>query len=339
MKLKLDDIAQKAGVSVATVSRVLNNKSTSDKTRSIVEKTIADLHYKPKLSNRVILNDKSFRIGVIVSNMENPYYSSIMSSMEITLREKGYLCNFASSGKRGGEEIDILGRFIDSGVDGLIIVDVGNKEENSGLYSDLNRLIPVVLINGNPDRMDSNLILVDQTQGMNETMDYFFKLNHERIAFIRGSSKYFSFECKEQVYIEKMNEKNYPLEPNSIINIDDTDHFDCIDFTSNRLIDILKSKDRPTAIFACNELMGLGVLKAAREVGLSIPKDLSLIAHDNTVLSQISVPKMTTVDLNPSRLGLEAAEMMLQLLNSKIRRPRRLTFYSELLIRGSTLSI
>lgn len=329
----------KAGVSVATVSRVLNNKTASEKSRIVVEKAIAELHHRPKLSDWVIVNEKSFRIGVIVSNMENPYFSSIMSSMEIRLREEGYLCNFASSAKRGGEEIDILRRFIDSGVDGIIIVDVGNKEENSGLYSDLNRQIPVVLINGNPDRMDSNLILVDQTQGMIETMDYLFSLNHEKITFIRGAASYSAFDCKEQVFIKKMKEKHYNIDKKMLISIEDTDHYDCIDLTSDRIIDILKSPERPTAIFASNELIALGVIKAAREAGLSIPEDLSLISHDNTVLSKISQPQMTTVDMFPSRLGIESSEMMIQLLKSKSPSPRRLTFYPKLVVRGTTRSL
>ncbi len=339
MKTKLEDVAKKAGVSIATVSRVLNNHPVSEKARKIVEETIAELDYRPNLIARGLIKGQSFRIGVIVSNMENPYYSSIMSSMELKLRERGYLCNFASSSTRGDEEIDILRRFLDSGVDGLIIVDVGSKGENSGLYSDINKQIPVVLINGNPDRMDSNLILVDQENGMSQTMDYFFKLNHRKIGFIRGASNGFAFVCKEQIYRQKMTEKGLDIEESHILKIKDTDHFNCIDYTCDQVLPLLKSPNKPSAIFASNELMALGVLKAAKEIGLSIPEDLSLIAHDNTVFSLISDPQMTTIDMNPERLGTESAEMMLQLLNSKARSPRRLIFYPELIIRESTKAI
>lgn len=336
LKIKLEDVAKKAGVSIATVSRVLNNHPVSEKARKIVEETIAELDYRPNLTARGLIKGQSYRIGVIVSNMENPYYSSIMSSMELRLREESYLCNFASSSKRGEEEINILRRFLDSGVDGLIIVDVGTKGENSGLYADLNRQIPVVLINGNPDRLDSNLILVDQEKGMEQTMDYLFSLNHKNIGFIRGASNGFAFVCKEQVYRQKMLEKGLGLNEKMIICIEDTDHFDCIDYTCNQVIKLLKQPDRPSAIFASNELMALGVLKAAKDVGLSVPEDLSVVAHDNTVFALISHPQMTTVDMNPSRLGIEASEMMLQLLNSKQRSPRRLTLFPELIVREST---
>lgn len=339
MKVKLQDVAKKAGVSIATVSRVLNNHPVSEKARIIVEKTIAELDYRPNLTARGLIKGQSFRVGVIVSNMENPYFSSIMSSMELRLREEGYLCNFASSSHRGEEEIDILRRFLDSGVDGLVIVDVGTKGENAGLYSDLNKQIPVVLINGNPDRMDSNLVLVDQERGMARTMEYLFSLNHKKISFVRGKENGFAFVCKEQVYLEKMKEKGYTVTDDMIVIIDDINHFDCIDLTSKQIKKILSVPDRPTAIFTSNELMALGVMKAAKQLGLSIPEDLSLIAHDNTVFSQISDPQMTTVDMNPSRLGIEASEMLLQLLSNKNRSPRRLMFYPELIIRGSTASI
>lgn len=339
MKIKLEDVAKKAGVSIATVSRVLNNHPVSEKARKIVEETIAELDYRPNLTARGLIKGQSYRIGVVVSNMENPYYSCIMSSMELRLREAGYLCNFASSSLRGEEEIDILKRFLDSGVDGLIIVDVGTKGENSGLYADLNKQIPVVLINGNPDRMDSNLILVDQEKGMEQVMDYLFELNHTNISFIRGASNGFAFVCKEQVYRKKIENKGLTINENMIVKIEDTDHFDCIDFTCNQALKLLKMPNRPTAIFASNELIALGVMKAAKELGLSIPKDLSLIAHDNTVFSLISHPQMTTVDMNPSRLGIESSEMILQLLNSKQRSPRRLILYPELIIRDSSRAI
>ncbi|MGL1892913.1 MAG: LacI family transcriptional regulator [Spirochaetaceae bacterium] len=339
MKVKLVDVAQKAGVSIATVSRVLNNHPVSAKAKKIVEETITELDYRPNLTARGLIKGQSFRIGVVVSNMENPYYSSIMNSMELRFREEGYLCNFASSTSRGDEEIDILRRFVDSGVDGLIIVDVGTKGENSGLYTDLNKQIPVVLINGNPDRLDTNLILVDQEKGMEQTMDYLFSLNHKNIAFIRGASNGFSFVCKEQVYVQKMKEKGYDISPDMIVNIKDTNHFNCIDYTCNNILDLLKSKNRPTAIFASNELMGLGVLKAAQLLGLDVPKDLTLVTHDNTIFSLISHPQMTTVDMNPERLGIESSEMMLQLLSSKDKTPRRLLIYPELIIRESSRKI
>lgn len=336
MKLKLQDVAKKAGVSIATVSRVLNNHPVSEKAKKIVEETIAELDYRPNLTARGLIKGQSFRIGVVVSNMENPYYSTIMNSMEIRLREEGYLCNFSSSPSRGKEEVEILRKFLDSGVDGIIIVDVDPKGENSGLYNTLNKQIPVVLINGNPDRKDSNLILVDQANGMEKVMDYLFELGHKKISFIRGSSTGFAFTGKEQIYRDKMNQKGNKVEDNSIILIDDPDHFDCIDITANEVEKILVSPDRPTAIFACNELMGLGVIKAANNLGVNVPDDLSVIAHDNTVFSQISHPQMTSVDINPERLGIESSEMMLQLLKSKNPIPRRLILYPELVVRDST---
>lgn len=335
MKVKLEDVAREAGVSIATVSRVLNNHPVSDKARIKVEETIARLDYRPNLTARGLSQGKSFRIGVVVSNMENPYFSSIMNSMELRFRKEGYLCNFASSSLRGEEEIDILRRFLDSGVDGLIIVDVGKKGENSGLYADLNRQTPVVLINGNPDRTDTNLIMVDQEKGMEHVMDYLLGLNHRNICFVRGAVSGLAFDCKEKVYRAKMAERGYPVEEKMILRLEDTDHFNTIDLTCDLFTDILGLEGRPSAVFTSNELMALGVIKAVRQMGMTIPEDLSLVAQDNTILSRISEPAMTTIDMNPGRLGTEASEMMLQLLNSSSPSPRRLIFYPELIIRNS----
>lgn len=335
MKPKLEDVAREAGVSIATVSRVLNNHPVSDDARGRVEEAIARLDYRPNLTARGLIQGKSFRIGVIVSNMENPYFSLIMHSMEIRMRSEGYLCNFASSSVREEEEMDIIRRFLDSGVDGLIVVDVSFRQENSGLYADLNKRLPVVLINGNPTRTDTNLVMVDQELGMTMAMDFFFSLGHRDIAFVRGAQISLSFDSKEKIYRMKMEEKGIHVEDSRIIRIEGADNFSCLDETSQVLQQRFAAAKWPTAIFSCNEIMALGVLKAAKLSGLNIPKDVSVLAQDNTILSRISNPALSTLDMNPSLLGSESAEMMLQLLNSDNLLPRRLIFYPELIKRDS----
>jgi len=335
VKAKLGDVAKEAGVSIATVSRVLNAHPVSPEARKRVEEAIANLGYRPNLTARGLIQGKSFRIGVILSNMENPYFSLIMNSMELRLRSEGYLCNFASSSVRKDEEVEIIQRFLDSGIDGLIVVDVDLKKESSGLYADLNRQIPVVLINGNPSRTDTNCIMVDQELGMWRAMDYLFSFGHREIAFVRGSHLSHSFDVKERVFRARMEERGFPVPECRIITIEGPDNFSGIDEAHNKLQDILKSVNRPTAIFCCNEIMALGALKAAKLCSVKVPDDLSIIAQDNTILSRISDPELTTLDMNPSRLGKESAEMMLQLLSSENPSPRRLVFFPDLIIRDS----
>jgi len=339
MKVKLVDVAREAGVSIATVSRVLNNHPVSEQARINVEETIARMDYRPNLTARGLSKGQSFRIGVVITNMENPYFSSIMNTMELRFRKDGYMCNFASSILRGVEEEDILRRFLDSGVDGLVLVEVARRKENAGLYSELNRHAPVVLINGNPERTDTNLIVMDQKRGMMKVMDYLLGLNHRDIAMVRGTAGALSFDVKEKVYRDKLISAGCTVREDRIIRLEDTDHFDTIEVTTERFMPILASPDRPTAVFASNELMGLGVLNAARKSGLEVPGDLSVVAQDNTILSRISTPAMTTIDMNPSGLGSEAAEMMIQLLNTENPSPRRLTFYPELVVRESCREI
>jgi len=334
LKVKLEDVASKAGVSIATVSRVLNNHPVSEKARISVEEAITLLDYRPNLMARGLKNGQSFRIGVIIPNMENPYFSSIMNSMELRFREEGYLCNFASSAFDDDEQ-DIVGRFLDSGVDGLINVDVGLKGDNNSLFAKLNQQLPVVLINGNPERTDTNLIIVDQDKGMESVMDHFYKLNHRSIGIVRSSIPSLSFNNKENIYRKKMSEFGIRIQERHIFRIPEADHFETVDITYELFLKDLIKPDRPTAIFCSNELMALGVLKAASELNINVPEDLSIIAQDNTFLSRISIPALTTVDMNASRLGVESAEMMLQLLNSKNPSPRRLIFFPELIIRDS----
>lgn len=334
MRVKLEDVAKEAGVSIATVSRVLNNHSVSAKGKKAVEKAIIKLDYSPNLLARGLIKGKSFRIGVVLTAMENPYYSTIMNSIEVRLRNEGYLCNFASCTFQEDEQ-KIVRQFLDSGIDGLIYVEAGLKGDNNTLFANINKQIPVVLINGNPDRTDTNLIIMDQDMGMESVMDYFHSLGHKKIGFVRGVDNSLPFQSKEKVYRAKMEEFGFPVKENYIYKMPDFDHFKAVEETSRIFREKLTKQDRPSAIFSSNEIMAHGLLKATRELGISIPDELSVIAQDNTILSRISHPALTTVDMEISRLGIESAEMMLQLLATEKPMPRRLIFYPRLIKRES----
>ena len=334
-KVKLGEVARAAGVSTATVSRVLNNHPVSGKARRVVEEAVAKLDYRPNLLARGLSKGRSGQVGVVVSTMENPYFSSIMNAMEIRFRRDGIICNFASSSRRGDEEVEILQRFLNSGIDGLVVVDVGPQVENSGFYAELNRHVPLVLIHGNPQRTDSNLIMMDQKHGMHLVMDRLLELGHRKIAMIASTKASFAFTIKESVYRDRLKEAGIEVREDFFIRVDDVDHFDTINLTSQVCALSLGGKDPPTAVFASNELMAIGVLNAARQLRLEVPRDLSVITQDNTMLSHISVPRLTTVDMKTSLLGAEAAQMMCQILESGNRHPRRLVFYPELIVRDS----
>ncbi|MBI9106692.1 MAG: LacI family DNA-binding transcriptional regulator [Spirochaetales bacterium] len=339
MKVRIEDVASEAGVSIATVSRVLNDHPVSEKARRNVEDAIAKLDYSPNLTARGLIKGKSSRVGAIVYNLENPYNSAILSAIERRLRQDGYLCNFASSTLREKEESDTLKRLLDSGVEGLIIVDVDLKSENSGMYAAINKHMPVVQINGNPDRTDTNCIMVDQKFGMSSVMDYFFELNHRDILFIRGELPSLSSNQKEKVFRARMNEQDYDLDEYSILKVGLSNLMDGIDETRQKFCEVWKKGRKPTAVFSCNEIMAIGVVQASWELELKIPEDFSLISHDNTFLSQLSNPPITTVDMTPARLGYESAEMMIQLLKHDDPIPRKLIFYPELIKRASCRSL
>lgn len=340
MKVKLEDVAREAGVSIATVSRVLNNRPVKEATRILVEQTIARLDYRPNLTARGLIKGTSNRIGVIVPSMENPYFSSVMHNIEERMRREGYLCNFSCVHSRGEEERKVIACQLDSGVDGVILVDVNSRHENMGLYGELNSRVPVVLINGNPERDDVNLVLVEQEKGVGQVLDYLFSLGHRKIAYLRGAGASHSFIIKEQAFRRKMSEAGIGEGEFCVIKAKDSDHFSSLKTVSEELLPLLRREDRPSAIFAANELMALGVLDAVRRLGLSVPEDLSLVGHDNTFLSRAAYPSLTTVDLFPSRLGAEAAEMMLRLLQQdRPFPPRRLMFNPELIVRRSCRAI
>ena len=337
MKVTLEEVAQKAHVSIATVSRVLNGHAVREETRQRVEEAIVELEYRPNLTARGLSMGTSNMIGVVVSNMENPYFASIMNAIEQRFRLAGYLCTFASSEVRGDEdEITIIKRFLDSGVDGLIIVDVGERGELSRLYAELNAQLPVVIVNGDPDRTDTNLVIMDQERGMHLMMDHLFSLGHRDIAFVRGARRGLSFDTKERVFHQRIREQEISIPEDWVIRLDTTDHYDSIDLMARVVTPILAQSRHPSAIFTSNEIMALGVLRAARALRIAVPAELSVAAQDNTILGQFSDPALTTIDMAPAQLGTEAALMLLQLLHHPQPPPRRLVFFPSVIVRGST---
>jgi LacI family transcriptional regulator len=338
LAVTIEDVAREAGVSITTVSRVVNdNYPVKIETRQRVEEAIKRLNYRPNPIAVSLVRKTTNIIGVIVPGISNMYFSDVVSGIEKYLKEYDYDVFLVSEVKDAKSEKKYVNKFIDRFVDGLIVLDPKTENILSGFYSDVSKRIPLVLVNGYNEGIDLNFVISIQEKGFCEAMEYLINLGHKKIAFVRGEKSY-SYDLKENIYKEYMNKIKSPY---IIINTDDGNTIEVVKNTENKIAEI---NDRYrigrdiTAFCACNDLMAFGILNGCSNLGLSVPKDVSVVGFDNIMISEMSNPKLTTVDQNMKTLGKKAAELIVKTIKNENKKPQKV-FVDTLLIKRESCAL
>ncbi len=332
MKINIHLVAEKAGVSPATVSRVINNNyPVSEETRKRVESVIKSLNYNPNALARGLVSKKTNSVGVLVPNISNLFFPSVVMALETVLSNKGYSIYLCNTNHNCKDEIKYIQQFVSRQVDGLIIVDPSKELMLKGFLEELDPKKPLVCINGYNEHINLNFVLSDQQNGAYEAIRHLLDMGHKRIGFIRGHKSY-SYDIKENVYYELI--KQYKLDFAEIINIGDGNNHDNIDSMAEILKEFITTTS-PTALFSCNDLMAIAAINACKWLNKSVPNDISIIGFDNIIISSVVEPKLTTVDINMSELGKTAALMLLELMEGRSAVQKRVILGSRLIIRDS----
>ena len=333
MRANIKDVAREAGVSITTVSRVINNNyPVKQETRVKVEAVVKRLNYKPNIMARSLITRKTGMIGVIAPGITNLFFPTIVEAIEDTVNKNGYsitLCNTQGDAKR---EMKLVEELLSRQIDGLIVIDPAIENIGNEFYKTLSDNIPLVVISGNIEANRTNLVCYNEEAGTQEAFKYLISLGHKKIAFIRGENS-FSYDIKEKIYKNMI--KREKLSYEKVIKVSKGNSSQVVFFARDEIAKLLDKDDAPTAIFACNDLMAVGCLNAASSKNLNIPEDVSIIGFDNTLLSQISHPPLTTVDLNMKKIGCEAASELIELLENGFGLRKRVIFDTKLVIRQS----
>ncbi|SHK07062.1 transcriptional regulator, LacI family [Hathewaya proteolytica DSM 3090] len=312
MTVTINQVAAEAGVSITTVSRVLNNNYPVRKeTREKVEATIKRLNYKPNIMARGLITKKTSVIGVVVPGITNLFFSTIVESIENYLRASRYnifLCNTAGEEEYKSVIDDIIARQ----VDGIIIIDPLINEDSNEFYENLNSSIPTIIINGDTSERNYNRVAYDEKSGAEEAFNYIYELGHERVLFIRGRQS-LSYDIKEKVYREMAPKHGYC----EILTVGGGNSIEVVEKTRMKFSRFIEEIGTPDAVFACNDLMALGVLNACIEKNISVPEQISITGFDNTMISDITKPKITTVDQNMELVAKTASEALLNKIKNK----------------------
>lgn len=312
--LNIKELAQSLGLSVSTVSRVLNGKAKayriSEITQERVKKAAAELNYVPNKLARSLKLDKTDIIGLIIPDIGNPYFAEIAKSIESQAKQKGYSIILCDSGDDISTEEEMLMLLLSQKVDGIIIAPVGT--EKSHLVNVYNSKLPIVII----DRIfpDTNLpyITSDNYQGAFEAVSYLILHGHKKIACIQGIHDSQPNIDRVNGYIDALKANNIKFKKNLLTG----DSFSK-DNGYKQAVKFFRMPHPPTAIFALSNLIALGILGAAADYNLRIPEDFSLVAFDEQPYSEYLSTPMTTINQQKDAMGQQAVDYVIACIENK----------------------
>lgn len=335
MKSTINDVAKAAGVSMKTVSRVLNHEpNVADKTREKVMAVAKELRYSPSLAARGLASSKSYLIALLYENPSPSYIASIQKGAIKACRERGYhlvvepldIENMVPA--VGGDLSDEIERTLERlPVDGAILTPP--LCDDGHVVRVLQRLnIPYVPVAPISSHGNIAIVQMDDVKAAKEMTQYLISLGHKKIAFIKGHPQHAATPRRFEGFREAMRKAELEIKSEYIRKGDY--HFRSGIAAAE---DLLNLPEPPTAIFASNDDMAAGVLSAANRMGIAVPKALSVGGFDDTPLARIVWPQMTTVRQPIEELGFAAAKL---LITKDIAQDAAKTLEHDLIVRGST---
>lgn len=329
----IKDVAKKAGVSVATVSHVVNGtRYVSDQFKAKVRSAMEELDYQPNAVARSLRKKESKIIGLMIPDNTNPYFAEIAWSIEYASRKQGYsviLCNSDENVEKESSYIDVL---IENQADGIIIVAAGKSSVN--FQKLLERKVPVVMVDRDSPNVKTDSIQINNEVNGEMATDHLISLGHKLIACITGPREITPSFDRLDGYKKALSKNKLPINDDFILRGDFKPHGGYL--AGCKLLEI---KDRPTAIFACNDLMAYGVMHAAVEKGICVPDDLSVIGFDDIYLSTYINPPLTTIKQPRIEMGEEAVFCLIQRIKNPDRLARNIYLDAALVIRASTKEV
>jgi LacI family transcriptional regulator len=332
------EIAKEAGVSIATVSRVINNGSVSPEKKARVEAVIEKHKFAPNQLARGLISRQSEAIGLITRSVSNHFHMDFIQVVERRCAERGQLLFVCIC--EGENILENERRFLNDlvarQVNGIILHDPFADNYESGFLSHIAAQIPMVIVQSFGSCEDINSVQVDQTAGMRKVMRHLLELGHRDIMFLRGAKgeAFDTYDSKEAVWREELAAALSPPGPESLVVIRSGNTEEGI-LEAEELVGAMFAAGRiPTAIFGCNDIMATGALNAARKRGIAIPERISLIGHDNTILAASG--RFSSVDLKTVSVGHASIDLLSYAMDGTDTEPRRLILTPELVLRGST---
>ncbi|EJM94971.1 transcriptional regulator [Pseudomonas sp. GM74] len=301
----IKDVAALAGISYTTVSHVVNKtRPVSEEVRIKVEAAIQTLDYVPSAVARSLKAKTTATIGLLVPNSLNPYFAELARGIEDYCERNGYCVILCNSDDNPDKQRSYLRVLLEKRIDGLIVASAGG---DSGLVQGLKGVrTPMVIVDRGLDGVDADLVRIDHEYGAYLATRHLLELGHRDIATISGPKNTSVAQMRLAGYRRALKEAGVEVSPGRMLESD---------FTSTggySAAAILLESNPPSAIFAANDMIGIGVLRAAAERNIRVPSELSVIGFDDIQMSRYVYPSLTTVGQSILQLGEMAAEVLLR---------------------------
>ena len=325
----ISDVARESGVSIFTVSAVVNNKSHVGKTlRERVENAIRKLNYRPNLIARSLIKQKTQTIGMIVPDIVNPFFPMVVRGAEDAAQKQGYnllLCNSDDSLAKEETAIELL---LSKRVDGILLTKAAG-EFSPALHKTIQEVnIPFVLVMRTYPTLTKDAVITDDYQGAYEAVCHLARAGRNRIGLISGPLRISNAKERWRGFRDALEEKKLPYEPELVV---EGDYRIESGFRAGHAL----LSHRPDGIYVANHLMTIGLLQAVEEMGLKCPEDFGLVSFDDYPWLGVFRPRLTTVELPKHQLGSEAAELLIQRIGGNHGKPVLKKLLPELRIRES----
>jgi DNA-binding LacI/PurR family transcriptional regulator len=328
MKPTIYDVAKLAGVSAATVSKVINNKGRiSEETKERINRIMGELNYQPNFIASAMKGKSTYQIALLIPDIENPIYAQYMKHIEERGQELGYnivMCSTDNNSEKEARHITLLRQ---RRVDGIIIA---SKFKNDGILKELLREnFPVVLFAHERPEISIDSVTADDYMGGYLAVEHLLKTGHKRIGLLGEES--ISSDERVRGYKMALSTAGIPI----------ADHLIVVGGSSLQEAEasaaaLLDREDKPTAIFGCNDLLAIGVVKAAKSRGIRIPDELSVIGFDDTPLCSIISPNLSSVTMPVRELGKYVTDMIIRKIEQTDSSKQRIRMLPGLAIREST---
>jgi LacI family transcriptional regulator, galactose operon repressor len=321
--MDIREIAKRAKVSTATVSRAINRIPTvNPKLAKRVWKVVDELGYYPNTQARALVSGRSRIFGLIVSEIVNPFFPEIVQVFETIAVQHQYEILLTSTVHDPERMETAVRRMIERRVDGVAVMTFGMEEL---LLEDLKlRNVPLVFVDVGPPRPRVSNIRIDYLCGIRQAVQHLAALRHEAIAFISGPLNLNSAVVRKDAFVQSMQEIGLMPHPDLIIEGDHT-----LEGGMKAMSRLLAARMRPTAVMCSNDMTAIGVMRQSYEEKISIPQDLSVVGFDDIRLAQFILPPLTTVQMSQAELARLAFDALL----SDVQRATPAPHGSEYLLR------
>lgn len=322
-------VAERAGVSIASVSRVLNGAPSRQATEERVRRAAEEVGYRANALARSLQSRKSGHVSFVVEDIGNPAYLAMVRAIEPVFREAGIRLLLHSTGGDVSDELGVLDSLNEHYVDGMILCPIRVSDAHLKALQDT--AVPVVVIGSLPDNAPVDHVRAESPEGVAVALQHLYDQGSRRIGFINGPEDTVPGSARLRGYLEGLERLGLPVDE-SLIDSADSFTFDAGTVAAERLLE----NTVVDAVLGANDRLALGVVHAARAAGLTVPEDLRVVGMDDTELARSAMPPLTSVNLGAAERGRMAAELLLERLNGVDSTPRSQTVSSSLTVRDSS---